>query len=254
MGAMTSMPALRERLASAAILTDFDGTLAPIVDDPAAAVPAPGAVEVLLDLAEVAPVVGVISGRPVEVLVRHLPDERVRLAGLYGLERREHGTIADAPGSARWLDPVAGAVADLSKRLPDGATVEPKRLSVTVHFRRRPEVGPVVIALADEIAAAHGLTVRPARRSIEVHPPETPDKGVVVIDLAQRCSAACFLGDDVGDLPAFEALDRLAGEGMVTVRVAVESDESAPGLLDRADVVVPGPAGAVTWLRSLLDG
>ncbi|HXH55940.1 trehalose-phosphatase [Iamia sp.] len=249
---MTPTRSLRGLLASAAILTDFDGTLAPIVADPAAAVPGPGAVEVLLALAEVAPVVGVISGRPVEVLVRHLSDERLHLAGLYGLERREHGEVADAPGSLRWLGPVAGAAADLTARLPDGVTVEPKRLSLTVHFRRRPEVGPAVAALADEIASAHGLMVRPARRSIEVHPPQTPDKGVVVEDLALRCSAACFLGDDVGDIPAFDALDRLARQGVLTVRVAVESDESTPELLDRADVVVPGSSGAVAWLRSLL--
>ncbi len=243
---------LRAQLATAAVLTDFDGTLSPIVDDPADAVAGPGAVEVLADLAERAAVVGVVSGRPVDVLLRHLPDERLHLSGLYGLERRVDGAIADMPESQRWLSPVAAAAEDLEAAVPAGVHVEVKRLSLTVHYRRVPEAGAEVDALATQVALRHGLTVRPARRSVEVHPPETPDKGVVVEDLAMGCDAACFVGDDVGDIPAFDALDRLADKGLDVVKVGVRSDESAPEVLDRADVLVDGPPGAIAWLRSLL--
>lgn len=250
---MDGVDALRSHLADAAVLIDFDGTLAPIVDDPTRAGPGPGAVEVLADLVAGAAVVGVVSGRPVEVLARHLPVERLHLAGLYGLERMELGVAVNPPGSDRWVVPIAAAAADLVARLPDGATVEAKRLSLTVHFRRRPELGPEVLAECQDVAATHGLTVRPARKAVEVHPSEAPDKGVVVEGLAAGCTAACFVGDDVGDLPAFDALDRLSDEGLDTVRVAVESEESVPELLARADVVVAGSPGAIGWLRSLLE-
>lgn len=252
MGAMEPTDRLRQQLVTAAVLTDFDGTLSPIVDDPADAVPGPGAVEVLGALAERAAVVGVVSGRPVDVLVRHLPDERLHLSGLYGLERRVDGAVADVPESQRWLAPVAAAAAELEAAVPPGVVVETKRLSLTVHHRRVPEVAAEVDALAEQVALRHGLTARPARRSIEVHPPETPDKGVVVEDLAMGCDAACFVGDDVGDLPAFDALDRLADKGLDVVKVGVLDEESAPELIARADVVVDGPAGAIAWLRSLL--
>ncbi len=243
---------LRQRLVTAAVLTDFDGTLSPIVDDPAEAVPGPGAVEVLGRLAERAAVVGVVSGRPVDVLVRHVPDERIHLSGLYGLERRHGGAIVDAPESQRWLAPVAAAAEDLEGAVPEGVVVEAKRLSLTVHYRVVPDAAGEVQALAEAVALRHGLTVRSARRSVEVHPPQTPDKGVVVEDLAAGCDAACFLGDDVGDIPAFDALDRLAAKGLDVVKVGVVDQESAAEVLDRADVVVEGPAGAVDWLRSLL--
>lgn len=243
---------LGSALGDAAVLTDFDGTLSAIVDDPAAAVPVPGAAEVLSDLAAVAPVVGVVSGRPVEVLARHLTDPALRLAGLYGLERRIGGEVVDLPDAATWAAAVAGAVADLGERLPPGAVVESKRLSLTVHYRQAPEVAAEVARVAQEVAAAHGLVDRPARMSVEVHPRGTPDKGTVVEELAAGRAAACFLGDDVGDVPAFAALDRLAATGMATVRVAVRSEGVAAELVDRADVVVDGPQGAVTWLRSLL--
>ncbi|HYI62577.1 MAG TPA: trehalose-phosphatase [Acidimicrobiales bacterium] len=250
---MPSASDLRARLGRAAILTDFDGTLSAVVDDPAAAVPAPGAVDVLLALVDRAAVVGVVSGRPVEVLARHLPDPRIHLSGLYGLEQRAHGTVTDLPETRRWVTPVAQAGAELEGRAPAGVVVELKRLSLTVHYRRRPELEAEVKALAHEVAASHALTARPARLSIEMHPPETPDKGVVVEDLARGCDAACFLGDDVGDLAAFDALDRLREKGgMPTVKVGVESPESAPELLARSDVRVAGPEGAIGWLRSLL--
>jgi trehalose 6-phosphate phosphatase len=64
--------------------------------------------------------------------------------------------------------------------------------------------------------------------------------------------AAAFLGDDIGDLAAFDALDELAGSEVATVRVGVRSDESPPELLARADEIVEGPPAAVDWLRSLL--
>src|SRR5699024_4396958 len=130
-------------------------------------------------------------------------------------------------------------------RLPAGAVLEPKRLSLTVHYRQAPAVAREVETVAHEVAAAHDMVDRPARMSVEVHPRGTPDKGTVVEELARGRAAACFLGDDVGDLPAFEALDRLGSQGTATVRVAVRSEGVAPELLERADVVVEGPEGAV---------
>ena len=60
-----------------------------------------------------------------------------------------------------------------------------------------------------------------------------------------------FLGDDVGDLTAFDALDHLAAAGRPVLRVVAGSVETAPLLRDRADLVVDGPAGVVELLRSL---
>lgn len=249
---MAAASDVRARLGAAAILTDFDGTLAPIVDDPAAAALHPEALAILLALADRAAVVAVVSGRPVEVLARHVSDPRIHLSGLYGLERWEGGQAVDVPGADRWFGPVTKAGVELVARSPHGAVVEGKGLSLTVHYRRCPERAAEVHALAGQVALAHGLTTRPARLSVEVHPPDSPDKGSVVEELAAGCDVACFLGDDVGDLPAFDALDRLREKGLETVKVAVETEESVPELVARADVLVDGAAGAVAWLRSLL--
>ena len=64
------------------------------------------------------------------------------------------------------------------------------------------------------------------------------------------------MGDDRGDLDAFDALDRLAAtdEDVTVARVAVRSPESPSELLERADVVVEGPEGALSLLQALDPG
>ena len=69
---------------------------------------------------------------------------------------------------------------------------------------------------------------------------------------AAGLGAACFLGDDRGDLAAFDALDRLAGDSVHVTRIAVRSSEMPEELERRADIVVDGPEGALELLRALL--
>jgi trehalose 6-phosphate phosphatase len=78
-------------------------------------------------------------------------------------------------------------------------------------------------------------------------------KGGVVERIAggSELQAVLYAGDDVADLDAFDAVDRLAAKGLATVKVAVRGDETPAGLLDAADVVVEGPAGLVALLRGL---
>ena len=63
-----------------------------------------------------------------------------------------------------------------------------------------------------------------------------------------------FAGDDVGDLPAFEALDRLRGNGRHVVAVVIDSTESPQELRDMADLVVDGPAAVLDLLDRIATG
>lgn len=232
-----------------AVLTDFDGTLAPIVADPMAAVPLAGTVDVLRELDRRYGRVAVVSGRPVSYLVTHLGTS-LYLSGLYGLEAIEDGELVEAPGAEGWRPVVADTVARARELF--GELVEDKGLSVTLHFRPAPEREGQARAWAAAENDRTGLAVRPAKASVELHPPVDADKGTVVEHIAGDFQAVCFLGDDVGDLPAFDALDRLAERGVSTVRVGVRTPEAPPELLRRADVVVHGPQGALGFLQGLL--
>jgi trehalose 6-phosphate phosphatase len=204
----------------------------------------------LAALAERYAVVGVISGRPVAYLNRHMPG-RVRLYGLYGLESARDGAIARHPEAEAW-EAVVDSVAEAAARSGLSALeVEHKGLSITLHHRTHPDDAGVVMAWAADEARRTGLVLRDAKMSVELHPPIAIDKGTVVEELAVGLDAVCFIGDDVGDLPAFDALDRLAERGLVTLRVAVTTSESVGEMVERADVLVDGPEGALGLLLAL---
>ena len=240
-----------------AVLTDFDGTLAPIVDDPATSRPLPEVVDALHELAGLYRRVAVISGRPVSFLAAHLDlagrSSGLVAVGLYGLERADGDQVVTHPAGADWRAVIA-EVADLGdEAAPPGVHVERKGLSLTVHYRTAAASGGWARAWVAEQALRTGLVHHPARMSEELRPPVSVDKGTAVAELAEGLGAVCFLGDDVGDLPAFAVLDRLAAEGVATLKVGVRSDEAPPELLGTADLVVDGPPGAAAVLSRLLE-
>jgi trehalose 6-phosphate phosphatase len=250
--------------ARAGILTDFDGTLAQIVDDPDAARPVPGAVLVLHQLARSYRRVAVISGRPAAFLIKHLAlahdeltegeaaGEGLIVAGLYGLETGTGGEITVHPDCERW-QPVIDRVADeADEQAPPEVYVERKGLTVTLHYRTAPQFEDWAAAWAADVGAREGLRVHPGRMSHELMPPIATDKGTVARDLSQGLDAVCFLGDDVGDLPALRALDDVRADGVAVLKVVVRSDESAPELLDAADVLLDSPLDALALLRRML--
>ncbi len=237
----------------AGIFVDFDGTLSEIVKDPSEAMPRAGAAELLDELATAYKKVAVLSGRPVDFLVPFF-SELVELSGIYGLEVVEHGNRVDHPMGGAWREVIDDVAAVSRARGPAGMRVESKGLSITLHYRGRPRLEPKVRAWAEQWATRSGLLCRPARMSFELHPPIPADKGTALLDLADALEAVCYVGDDVGDLPAFDALDKLAADGVRTLKVAVHSDEESPEILQRADATVNGPAGVVKLLESLRPG
>ena len=238
--------------ATAGVLTDFDGTLSPIVEDPGSARPLDGVPETLSRLARRYRLVAVISGRPVAYLQSRLGEvPGVALFGLYGLEKGTDGDIAVLPSADRWRGAIDAVAAAAETEARPGVLVERKGLAVTLHFRTAPDEAEWVRAWAGDQAERRGLLAHPARMSVEVLPPVGAGKGDVVARVAGDLEAVCFIGDDVGDVPAFDALARLAEKGVHTLAVAVRSDETPGGLLERADLVVDGPEGALDLLRAL---
>ncbi len=257
-GAGTPLPHALEPLAAApgrsALFLDFDGTLAAIVADPRDAVPLPGVPALLGDLASRFALVAVISGRPTAFLADVLgPPPGVVLAGLYGLERALAGPDHDA-----WASAIDQVVAEAAATAPEGVYVEPKGLTVTLHWRKAPAQKDWVVGFAERVAAEHGLLVHVGRHERELRPPIEVDKGTVVRGLAAEMAGhldhAAAFGDDIGDLPAFAALDELTapdGRSLDTVRVAAVDTESPREVAERADLTVAGATGAVALLRAL---
>ncbi len=237
---------------AAALFLDFDGTLAPIVDDPAAARPLPAAREALLRLVPIVGRVGVVSGRPATFLVDALNVEGVAIAGIYGLERVVDGGVVVDPRVEPWLDAIAG-VADAAEAELPGLLVERKgRVAVTVHWRMDPGREQEALAWAAEEASLRALHLVYGRMAFEFRPPVPIDKGTTVAEWARDASSVVFAGDDAGDLPAFAALTALVEAGSVrhVVSIGVQSDEAPPDVR-HADIVVAGPAALAELLHRL---
>ena len=221
--------------------------------------PVAGASEVLELLTAKLGFVGVVSGRPLRFLVGQLGSvPGLSLFGLYGLERSTSGTglaaerAQDVPA---WEAEMARLALEAESEAPSGVEVERKGVSMALHVRRRPEALSWALAWARDKAAASGLIAQPGRLSVELLPPGAADgKARVVEEVASALEALCFVGDDVGDLPAFEAVRRLRAAGKAGVAVGVASPEQPVGLAEAVDLLVDGPTGVVALLRAVAQG
>lgn len=237
------------------LMLDFDGSIAPIVDDPATATALPAMIDAVRALQPLLERVAVVSGRTVDFLAAALPVDGITLAGLYGLERREHGVTTVDPRAEPWIAPI-GAAADAAQAALPGLLVERKgNLCVTIHYRMSPDRGEEARAVADELARRYGIDApQRGRMAVELRPPVPIDKGTVVRELTSGSMVAAFAGDDAGDLPAFAALVDLARAGTLAyaVRIGVASAE-APREILAADVVVDGPPALAALLADVAD-
>jgi trehalose 6-phosphate phosphatase len=246
------------------VASDFDGTLAPIVEDPEQAYADPKAVAALGRLGEHVGAVVVITGRPARTAV-HLGRFR-EVAGLhslivlgqYGVERWDavRGEFQLPPNP-----PQISAVAEELPKILDSlglgeARIEDKGRAVAVHTRTLPNPKGALATLADplaDLAARHGLVLTPGKNVWEIRAPGI-DKGATLRAIIKEAAArqVIFAGDDLGDLPAFYAVRELASEGVAGLLVCSASTEE-DALTELSDVIVDGPSGLAAWLNDLAD-
>ena len=220
------------------IATDFDGTLAPIVEDPAQASADRRAVAALGRLGQY---VG-----------------KVVVLGQYGVERW------NAVDDEYLLPPEPPAVSAAAKELPEildslglaGARIEDKGRAIAVHTRLLPDPEGALVKLEGrlrELAARHGLVLEPGKKVWEIRAPGM-DKGVALRSIVDETGArqVIFAGDDLGDLSAFRAVRDLSSAGVAGFLVCSASTEE-DALTELSDVIVDGPTGLATWLNELAN-
>jgi trehalose 6-phosphate phosphatase len=245
---------------TAAVCLDFDGTLAPIVDDPNEARPLPGTVELLGHLTVRFAAVALLSGRPADYLAKHAPAPGLRYLGLYGLQEIRDGHVWEDPRLEAARPAVLAAQQDLrdcAAVRDSGAYLEDKQYAVALHTRRVADPARWTASIdeaARQVADRHGLEVLLGKLVWDLRPAVRSDKGDAVRRVVGESNARSVIvaGDDLGDLPAFAVALELKGRGGDALRIAVDSAEAPPALVDQADVIVDGPPGLLEFLRRLL--
>ncbi len=241
---------------------DFDGTLAHIVDDPTQAYAHEDSVAALARLGGVLGQVAIITGRPVA--------QALELGGFVGRTGLERLIILGQYGAERWAavdgDPAPidrpESIAQLNEVLPgwlvghgaDHVRLEDKGLAVAIHTRGiDPDVLKTLEGPLAELADGLGLTLEPGRQVIELRAPGV-DKGQALRSLVGEIGArqVIFAGDDLGDLPAFDAVEELRHSGIGGLLICSASTEQ-DALVSRADLVLDGPDAVAAWLEELAD-
>jgi trehalose 6-phosphate phosphatase len=256
------LDALLAEPGTAVVALDYDGTLAPIVQRPEDAVPADGTLDVLARLAARVRRVVIITGRPAPVVVElagfaHAPRlERLLVLGQYGLQRWEPAGGVEQPAPLPGLDELRRTVTELLAADPGGLRLEDKGHSLVVHARGVPEGAAALDRLSPRIEGvtrASGLETHQGRSVLELRPPGYDKGGALQAVLDEHEARAVLVaGDDVGDLPAFEVVERRRAGGLPGCTVCSDSPE-VTALRERADLVVDGPGGVVTLLQQLAD-
>jgi trehalose 6-phosphate phosphatase len=252
---------LRAEPSRTAILTDVDGTLAPIVARPElAAVPARTS-ELLGALNERFGLVGCISGRQALDARRLVGVEGIAYAGNHGLELLLPGEneprLDPALAGAERVAADFIAALDAGELAATGFRFEDKGPIQSLHWRGAADERAAE-ARAHEIAAAAGraeLEPRWGRKVLELRPLGGGGKDAAVAALlsGEDIAAAAFAGDDRTDLDAFRRLRELREEGQLesALCVGVISPEAPPELTEECDLAVDGPGGWVNLLEEL---
>lgn len=243
---------LQSRLASAPDVLlglDYDGTLTPLVDDPAKAILAPQIRETLQQLSGQSGLsVAFISGRCLDEVRDMVGVEGAYYAGNHGLDICGPGCRYIDAAAVQQLDAMAHlsrTLASCLRHIP-GARIEDKSLTISVHFRQvaatgRKELGRIVEwVMAD---ARSPCRIVQGNQVLEVRPKTDWHKGRALTWIRERLGApnllTFYLGDDLTDEDAFRALD----DG-ITVKVGAPEPTAASYHLD-------GPVQVIEFLSWL---
>lgn len=248
------LAALLSEPSEALVALDFDGTLAPIVARPEDARALPAGLAVLQTMGNTFGQVAIVTGRPAEWLVdvAGLGDvPGLIILGQYGAQQWAAGVLQEAEPAAG-LDAVRaelpGIVADRQARIED------KRLSIVVHTRGADDPDVELAALAApvrELATQHGLEAHRGRAVVEIRPPGFDKGGALsALVLEHDPSVVLFIGDDLGDLPAFDVVESMRSQGRPGLTVCSGAAE-VTAVAERADLVVDGPPGVIALLTAL---
>ncbi|WP_019176288.1 trehalose-phosphatase [Methanomassiliicoccus luminyensis] len=236
-----------------AIFLDYDGTLTPIVNDPARAIISEDMRGIVRELSEEC-LVSIVSGRDLQEVRAMMGLDGLIYVGSHGYDMAGPKDIfSDHARGTAFLPALDGAEAELKEAVRgiEGARVERKRFAIAVHYRNAdPGDVPELERRFDSVACQYAdLSKIGGKKVFELRPHMEWDKGKVVLYLLGKFHVdgthvvPLYIGDDVTDEDAFRAID---GRG-ITVLVSDSEQETA------ADFVLRDVSEVREFLGALLD-
>lgn len=242
----------------AGLFTDIDGTISQVARVPSEAVVGDLPRASLRSLGSSISIVGAITGRGASDASSMLGLEGTVVIGNHGYERLQGGERLIHPsalGSRASVSTCTRLLLDIVDATPQLASVvvENKDLSASVHYRLVEDQGRTVDLLRQlvgAIAELHELNVTDGKLVYEIRPRALVNKGTAIHDISVELGLAgvVYLGDDVTDVDAFQALTALRSPEIDTLSVGIVSDETHAIVRDSADILIEGVDGCVELL------
>jgi trehalose 6-phosphate phosphatase len=225
------------------LASDFDGTLAPIVIDPALARVLPANLALVDRLIDLGVHVAVISGRALPDLRERLPLDAARLFGENGLHA---ATDAERRAVQRFNAEAGRLVAPIA-----GAWIELKPNTTSVHFRRAADSGLELREKILPLADRYGLVTTLGRMVLEVTP-QGADKARTMSLLVSTLQPkfVIYAGDDTSDQAVFRMLGSMQRNH---IAIGISSGERPVDAFSECDIVYDGPHGMAVFLHRLLE-
>ncbi|MBZ0294622.1 MAG: trehalose-phosphatase [Anaerolineae bacterium] len=241
------------------LISDMDGTLSPIVDQPDAAQITPRSKELLAALQKKLALVALVSGRAVTDLTARAGLPQLVYMGNHGLEKWVDEQVQLTPEALQHRPALEAALRDLHGQVDPGMLVEDKGATLSIHYRQTADPAAAeqkFSPVMQQIATQHGLRCFAGRMIFELRPPIDVDKGSAFEMLVRdyRLDAAVYLGDDTTDADALSKARQLREQGRChAVGIGVESADMPVIVQESADLMASGVSDVESFLSWLLS-
>ena len=241
------------------LVTDVDGTISQIVDQPDAAQITPRSRDLLRALHGQLALVAVVSGRGVADVRRMVGLPELAYIGNHGLEWWRDGQVSVAPNAQAFRPALEAAIHALHAHTVPGMIVEDKIATISVHYRQTADPTATAAALApvlEQIAAEQQLSLFQGRMIFELRPPVDTNKGSAFRQLVEQhdLGAAIYIGDDTTDVDALRMARELRDTAQCyALGLGVESEHMPAAVREHADLLIAGVHDVEAFLAWLLS-
>jgi trehalose 6-phosphate phosphatase len=244
------------------LVTDMDGTISYIVEDPEEAVVTPRNCQLLQQLREKVTLLSVVSGRSLRSVAERMQMPGVVYIGNHGLERYENGQVKYNFDEEKYRPRLESAIKELQKIQLDGVQVEDKGITATIHYRQAEgsqAAYGLLLPLVQKIATQQNLDFFEGRMIFELRPPVKADKGSAFEGLVHEFSldGALYIGDDTTDIAALKMARQLRQKKICfAIGAGVMSNDHPEELLIEADLLtfgVPDVENLFAWILENLN-
>ena len=242
------------------LITDMDGTISPIPHDFRQTPIPPPTLPQLTELVSHLDLLAIVSGRTSEAIKDIVNIEGIKYIGHYGMEHWDNDQAILHPDAEVYVPSMRALAKELEPlRSIEGLIIQDKWATISIHYHLclQPEVAKQqILDLLMKSPYIKNLCIMDEKTNIGIVPRVDIDKGTAVTTLIQQycLKGAIYLGDDIGDAPAFRAI-RLAkrNRGFDGLAILVNGAETSQNLLDEVDYTLNGVRETETLLQWLVD-